>query len=147
MHQFVQIGWTCTVSNFCFTTCSNFILTTSEICQTEHTIETKANVITHDARIFHKLHLPPMMRTFPSTELEVVKKHYMDMICMAFQKSAYQMWTQKTLAPIICVVFFLPGSGNCGASKLDVAAAHSQRQKHQYFEYGLVWVNYGLNTL
>ena len=68
-------------------------------------------------------------------------------ICMAFQKSAYQMWTQKTLAPIICVVFFLPGSGNCGASKLDVAAAHPQRQKHQYFEYGLVWVNYGLNTI
>ena len=74
VHQFVQIGWTCTVSNFCFTTCSNFILTTSEICQTEHTIETKANVITHDARILHKLHLPPMMRTLPSTELEVVKK-------------------------------------------------------------------------
>jgi hypothetical protein len=47
--------WACTnlaksgepVSNFSFTTCSNFILTSSEIWQTEHTIETKANVIAH----------------------------------------------------------------------------------------------------
>ena len=77
------------VSNFCFTTCSNFILTTSEICQTERTIKTKANLTTLDARILQGLHLPPKLRTFHSAGLEVVKKSLW--IRMAFQKSAFQM--------------------------------------------------------
>ena len=76
-------------SNFCFTTCSNFILRTSEICQTERAIKTKANLTTLDARILQGLQLPPKLRTFPSTGLEVVKKSLW--ICMAFQKSAFQM--------------------------------------------------------
>ena len=77
------------VSNFCFTTCSNFKLTTSEICQTERTIKTKANLTTLDARILQGLQLPSKLRTFPSAGLEVVKKSLW--ICMAFQKSAFQM--------------------------------------------------------
>ena len=50
------------------------MLTTCEICQTERAIEAEARVIRHDARILHRLQLPPMLRTFPSVGLEVVKK-------------------------------------------------------------------------
>ena len=87
LHKFVQIGWTCI--KFLLITCSNFILTTCEICQTERAIETEASVIRHDARILHQPQLPPMLRTFPSAGLEVVKKS--QWICMAFQKSAFQI--------------------------------------------------------
>ena len=87
LHKFVQIGWTCI--KFLLMTCSNFILTTCEICQTERAMETEASVIRHDARILHRLQLPPMLRTFPSAGLEVVKKS--QWICMAFQKSAFQI--------------------------------------------------------
>ena len=55
-------------------------------------VRQKASVITHDARILHRLQLPPMLRTFPSAGLEVVKKSLWT--CMAFQRSAFQIWTQ-----------------------------------------------------
>ena len=87
LHNFVQIGWTCI--KFLLVTCSNFILTTCEICQTERAIETEASVIRHEARFLHRLQLPPMLQTFPSAKLEVVKKS--QWICMAFQKSAFQI--------------------------------------------------------
>ena len=87
LHKFVQIGWTCI--KFLLITCGNFILTTCESCETERAIETEASVIRHDARILHQPQLPPMLRTFPSAGLEVVKKS--QWICMAFQKSAFQI--------------------------------------------------------
>ena len=65
------------------------MLTTCEIRQTERAIEAEASFIKHDARILHRLQLPPMLRTFPSAGLEEVKKS--QWICMAFQKSAFQI--------------------------------------------------------
>ena len=132
------------VSNFCFTTCSNFILTTSEICQTERTVKTKAHLTTLDARILQGLQLPPKLRTFPSAGLEVVKKSLW--ICMAFQKSAFQMWTQQidnSFDNLLCFPFvwigqLLVGSykTTSGASKLDIAAVHSQRPKNHILSTG-----------
>ena len=130
------------VSNFCFTTCSNFILKSSEICQTERTIETAANVITHDSRILHRLHVPPMLRTFPSAGLEVVKKSLW--IRRTFQKSPFQTWTHNSSHNLHCFLFLWIGQlpvPSCkttsgGASKLDVAAVHSQRQKKHILSTG-----------
>ena len=90
LHKCVQIGWTCI--NCLLIACSNFILTTYEFCRTERAVETEASATRHDARILHRLQLPPMLRTFPSAGLEVVKKSLW--ICMAFQMSAFQIRTQ-----------------------------------------------------
>ena len=49
LHKFVRIGWTCI--KLLLITCSNFILTTSEICQTERAIETK-QALSHTMRAF-----------------------------------------------------------------------------------------------
>ena len=159
-NPYFGFGWVCTnlsksggsVSNFCFAACSNFILTSSEICQTEHTIETETNVITHDAHILHRLQLPPMLRTFPSAGLGVVKKSLIIyIIYMAFQKSAFQMWTQQidnSSDHLRCFLFVWIGQlpvPSCkttsGASKLDAAAVHSQKQKKHIF-----WIQVGMDT-
>ena len=79
-----------------------------------------------------------MLRTFPSAGLEVVKKSLW--IRMAFQKSAFQTWNQQIdnnrSDNLRCFLFLWIGQlpvPSCkttsGASKLDVAAGHSQRQK------------------
>ena len=101
--------WGRPLSNFYFNTYSNFILTVSEISQTEHTIETEANVIKQYACILHRPQLPPKLRTVPS---EVVKESLC--LCTAFQKSAFQMWTQQTdISSDNLHCLLLSGSGNC----------------------------------
>ena len=79
--RLVFFNWTFTMlsklgrpaSNFSFT-CSNSKLT-SEICQ-------------------HRPQLPPGLPVFPLAGLGVVKKSICT--CLAFQKSAFQIWTQRT---------------------------------------------------
>ena len=149
---FWQIGWTCI--KFLLITCSNFILTTCEICQTERVIETEASVIRHDARFLRLLQLPPMLRTFPSAGLEVVKSH--NGYAWHFKSQLFRYEPSKlTIAPVICVAFFLSGSGNygsisqtrSGALKFDVAPSSRRGKKPIFWVYWLVWVKYGLNMV
>ena len=111
LHKIVRIGWTCI--KFLLITwhvAIYIILTTCEICQTERAIETEASVVRHDARFLHRLQLPPMLRTFPSAGLEVVKKSQWT---WHFKSQLFRYKPSKlTIAPVICVAFFLSGSGN-----------------------------------
>ena len=101
-------------------TCTNFILTTSEICQTERAIKVEASVITHDARVLHRLQLPPMLRTFPSTGLEVVKKSLW-IYAWHFKRQLFRYEPSKCSDNLRCV--FLSGSGNY---RLDLAKRQAE---------------------
>ena len=113
VHKFVQIRWTfITGSNYCFTTCSNCILTTSEICQMEHTIETEANLITHDTYTVHQLQLPLKLRIFLRQDWRQSKSHYV--YAWRFTSKLFRCeHSLKTIVPIIHFVYLLSGSRNC----------------------------------
>ena len=88
-----------------------------EISQTEHTIETEANIIKQYVCILHRSQLLPKLRTVPSAGLEVVKESLC--ICTNFKSQLFRCEPSKlTIALIISIVCLDPaivGSilGNC----------------------------------
>ena len=123
-------------------TCTYFILTTSEICQTEGAIKVEASVITHDARVLHRLQLPPMLRTFPSTGLEVVKKSLW-IYAWHFKRQLFRYEPSKCSDNLRCAFLVWIGqlpARSCkttsGTLKLDVAAVNSQRQRNNILSTG-----------
>ena len=145
-----KVCWICTILSKSGGHVSNFCLphVATSYWQVPKSVKrntpSKPKQTTHDVRILHRLQLPPMLRTLPSAGLEVVKKSLW--ICMAFQKSAFQMWTQQnddSSDNLRCFLFAWIGQlpapickTTSGASKLDVAAVHSQRQKNYILSTG-----------
>ena len=109
LHKFVPIG--CTCIKFLLITCSNFILTTCEICQTERAIETEQAL--SDTMCAFSTSRSCLLCCELSLQRDWRQSKSHNGYAWHFKSQLFRYEPSKlTIAPVICVVFFLSGSGN-----------------------------------